>query len=43
MTTPSGDTPSQPDNDTVDDGTHGGEPESEAAGRTPHSEDPAEG
>ena len=28
-------TPSSPDNDTLDDGTHAGEPEEQASGRTP--------
>ena len=28
-------TPSNPDNDTLDDGTHGGETEERASGRTP--------
>ena len=35
MTEPDGQTPAQPDNDTVDDGTHDGD----GAGRTPSAPD----
>ena len=38
MTEPAGQTPSAPDVDTVDDPTHGGEPDEQAeSGRTPSS------
>jgi len=43
MTDPDGRTPTAPDNDHPDDGTHGGESQLAASGQTPHAEEPAEG
>ena len=43
MTSPDGTTPGTPDNDTLDDATHGGESDAQASGRTPDAADQAEG
>ena len=43
MTSPDGTTPGTPDNDTAQDGTHAGEGQQQASGRTPDAADQAEG
>lgn len=43
MTTPDGKTPSAPDVDQPEGGSHSGESEAQASGRTPETADQAEG